>query len=206
MTLQCARCIAVHGAPGCVATHETESGAPSCTWHLDGELCPIEQKQQRAARKNPPEETPPNANDEDSTDRASEVKSEGTMSETRANAHETAPKVCRRPGCEMTLSVGNISGLCQRHARWIGARSEVGEQRARREKANGHANGAHAANGTAKKTNGNGHAPANGSNGGSNGAVGVLPALAADRVDQLLATLTARDKARIALAWLRGEL
>jgi hypothetical protein len=116
MTLQCAQCIAVHGTPGCVATHETESSAPSCTWHLDGELCPIEQKQQRAARKKPPEETPLNANDQDSTDRASEVKSEGTMSETRANAPETAPKMCRRPGCEMTLSVGNISGLCQRHA------------------------------------------------------------------------------------------
>jgi hypothetical protein len=200
MTLQCARCIAVHGAPGCVATHETESGEPSCTWHLDGELCPIEQKQQRAARKNPPEETPPNANDEDST----EVKSEGTMSETRASAPETAPKVCRRPGCETTLSVANISGLCQRHARWAGARTKIAEQR--REKTNGHAKDARAANGSARKTNGNGHAPANGSNGGSNGAVGVLPALAADRVDQLLATLTARDKARIALAWLRGEL
>jgi hypothetical protein len=202
MTLQCARCIAVHGPAGCVATHETETGEPSCTWHLDGELCPIEQKQQRATRKKPPEEMPLNANDQDSTDRASEVKSEGTMSETRANAPETAPKMCRRPGCETTLSVANISGLCQRHARWAGARTEVAEQR--REKTNGHANGARAANGSARKTNGNGHAPPAAN--GSNGAVGVLPALAADRVDQLLATLTARDKARIALAWLRGEL
>lgn len=199
MVLQCVRCIASHGEPGCAATHETETGEPSCTWHLDGELCPIEQKQQRAARKgNPPDETPPATSDENSTD---EVKSEGTMSETRGNGTETAPKkICVRPGCTVALSSENTCGRCRAHVRWQDRTRSAG---------NGHApagsNGSHAAaNGSAKKTtNGNGHssAPA-----GSNGAAAVVPELAADRVDQLLATLTAGDKARLALAWLRGTL
>jgi hypothetical protein len=109
---------------------------------------------------------------------------------------DTPKKICARPGCTVELSSENTCGRCRAHVRWQDRTSSAG---------NGHANGAHAAaNGSAKKTNGsNGHAapPANG-----NGATAVLPELAADRVDQLLATLTAGDKARIALAWLRGEL
>jgi hypothetical protein len=41
---------------------------------------------------------------------------------------------------------------------------------------------------------------------GGNGAPAVLLALAADRVDHLIANLTAADKAKIAFAWLKGEL
>jgi len=186
--MDCVTCLELHGA-GCEGTHEDAEGKLVCLFCLDGELCPVRAKRLRASRKKTPEETPPAASDENSTDRASEVKSEGTMSETRANAPETAPKMCKRPGCEIKLSAANVIGLCQRHVRWTGERTS---------------SGAHAAaNGSARKTNGNGHAasPANG-----NGAAAVLPELAADRVDQLLATLTAGDKARIALAWLRGEL
>jgi hypothetical protein len=200
--LQCARCIAVHGAPGCVATHETETGAPSCTWHLDDELCPIEQRQQRASRKKPPEETPPNANDAELRKPASEQKSGVTSMKTPETDTNIAPKICAKPGCTIELGPKNRSGKCAVHFHW----TAPGERTA--SAGNGHAaasSSAHpAANGSARKTNGNGHAasPAN----GSNGAAAVLPDLAPDRVDQLLATLTAGDKARLALAWLRREL
>jgi hypothetical protein len=43
---------------------------------------------------------------------------------------------------------------------------------------------------------GNGHAA----------AAAVLPELARDRVDHLIASIPAADKARIAFAWLKGEL
>jgi hypothetical protein len=206
--LQCARCIATHGAPGCVATHETETGAPSCTWHLDGELCPIEQRQQRASRKKPPEETPPNANDVNSEKPASEQKSGVTTMKTPETDTNIAPKICAKPGCTIELGPKNRSGKCAAHFHWTAPRERTSSAN------NGHAvassNGA--ANGSAKKTNGsNGHssAPTNGhaaAPAGSNGAAAVLPELAADRVDQLLATLPAGDKERLARAWLSGTV
>jgi hypothetical protein len=212
--LQCARCIATHGAPGCVATHETETGEPSCTWHLDGELCPIEQKQQRAVRKKPPEETPPNANDVNSEKPASEQKSGVTTMKTPETDTNTAPKICAKPGCTIELGPKNRSGKCAAHFHWTAPGERTSSA------GNGHAaasSSAHAANGSARKTNGNGHAasPANGSNGAAISGSGmktsrevaaVLPELAADRVDQLLATLPAGDKERLARAWLSGTV
>jgi hypothetical protein len=208
MVLQCARCIAVHGAPGCVATHETEAGEPSCTWHLDGELCPIEQKQQRAARKKNPG-TPPAAGESEKP--ANEQKSGVTTMKTPETDPISTPKtICARPGCTVELSGRNASGCCRAHARWRDRTSSAGNGHAAAG-SNGAPRAAHAAgngaraaaNGSAKKNGSNGHAatPA-----GSNGAAEGLPELAADRVDQLLATLTAGDKARLALAWLRGTL
>ena len=198
--LQCARCIAVHGAPGCPATLEDLDGKPVCAWCTDGEPCPVEQKRLRAARKKPPE-SPPAASDDNSRKPASEQKSGVTTMKTpEPDPISTPKKICARPGCTVELSSENTCGRCRAHVRWQDRTASAG---------NGHAaagsNGAHAAaNGSATKTNGsNGHAatPA-----GSDGAVAVLPELAADRVDQLLASLTAGDKARLALAWLRGEL
>jgi hypothetical protein len=61
-------------------------------------------------------------------------------------------------------------------------------------------------NGSATKKNGNGHAasPANGS-----GKIATLPDLgdfSAARIDHLIATLPPADRAKIAVAWLRGQL
>ena len=237
MTLQCTRCIAVHGTPG--EEHKKSvpkrgslrniairgalgtAGFPAMRVGRPWDASRL--MKLRAARPralgiwtvNFAQSSRSSSALREKTVRRRRLRTRTTKTLLRSKAREPCPKHAQTPlkprrkcadalGCEMTLSVANISGLCQRHARWAGARTEVAEQR--REKTNGHANGAHAANGSARRTNGNGHAPANGSNRGSSGAVGVLPALAADRVDQLLATLTARDKARIALAWLRGEL
>jgi hypothetical protein len=152
----------------------------------------------RAAKKNtPPDETPP-ANEDNSGKTANESQDEG---KTMPNAESDTPKkFCARPGCTVELSSENTCGRCRAHVRWQDRTSSAG---------NGHAaagsNGAHAAaNGSAKKThgsNGRAAAPANG-----NGAAAVLPELAADRVDQLLATLSARDKSKLALAWLTRAL
>jgi hypothetical protein len=160
-----------------------------------------------AKKKTPPDESPPAAGDENPTDRASEVKSEEKMPELRESSTETAPKMCRRPGCEIKLSSANVVGLCARHVRWTAP-------------SNGHAaagsSGAHAGNGSARKTNGsNGHSstPTNGhaaAPAGSNGAAAVLPELASDfleeRLDRLLLNLPAADKDRIAKQWLRGAI
>jgi hypothetical protein len=124
----------------------------------------------------------------------------------------------------MKLSSGNVSGLCQRHSRWSGARTEVASNGVA--KATGHANGgsnghAHAAgNGAGERANGkrnkhNGHAPTptNGhaappANG--NGAAAVLPDLAGDfieqRLNRLFFSLPVAEKSRIAQQYLRGEI
>jgi len=179
---------------------ENAEGKLVCYHCADGEVCPVQAKRLRAARKKPPE-SPPAASAGESAKPASEPKSGVTTMKTpEPDPISTPKKICARPGCTVELSSENTCGRCRAHVRWKDRTSSA---------SNGHAaagsNGAHAAaNGSATKTNGsNGHAetPA-----GSNGAAAVLPDLAADRVDQLLATLTAGDKARLALAWLRGEL
>jgi hypothetical protein len=180
--LQCKRCLEL--GHQCGATHETEAGVPTCVFCLDNLPCPVQRKQRRG--KTPPDETPPSSSGE-SEKPASEVESEEKMPELRENSTETAPKLCKRPGCEMKLSIGNSSGLCQKHARWTGARTEA------------------ASNGIAK-TNGHAHAGNGHTNGGKNGAAAVLPELALDRVDHLIASIPAADKARLAFAWLKGEL
>jgi hypothetical protein len=117
--------------------------------------------------------------------------------ETDANL---AHKICKRPDCTIELSVRNQVGLCQKHARWTGTSGE------RPSNGNGHAaagsNGHRkAGNGSTEKANGHAAAPA-----GNNGEASVLPGLAPDRVNALLAALPAGDKERLARAWLRGEL
>jgi hypothetical protein len=191
---ECARCRDLgHSCPG---TFE-EDGRPICVFCLDLTECPVQRKQRASKKKN--SGTPPSSGD--SAKPASEPKSGVTTMKTPEPGPISTPKkTCARPGCTVELSPENVCGRCRAHVRWNDRTSIAG---------NGHAaagsNDAHtAANGSAKKTNGsNGHAAAPA---GSNGAAAVLPDLAADRVDQLLATLTAGDKARLALAWLRGEL
>ena len=179
--LQCARCIATHGAPGCVATHETETGEPSCTWHLDGELCPIEQKQQRASKKKPPEETPA-ASGENSPN---EQKSEATTVKTPETDVNVTPKLCKRPGCETQLSPRNSVGLCQKHVRWTAPGERVASSAAPH---------AHA------------HAPGNGSNGSAEKANGHANALLEDRLDKLILSFPASAKAKIIDSWIRGAI
>src|ERR1700735_4277436 len=110
--MNCATCLELHGA-GCEGTHEDDAGKWVCLFCLDGEICPIQAKRLRAAKKQtPPDGTPPTASNENPTDRASEVKSEEKMPELRENSTETAPKICQRPGCETQLGPKNRIGLC----------------------------------------------------------------------------------------------
>jgi len=189
--LQCARCIAVHGAPGCPATHTDLDGEPSCTWHLDGELCPIEQKQQRAARKNPPE-TPPAA--EGNSEKPAESEQESgvtTMKTPEPDPTSTPKKICAKPDCGRELSAANSCGLCRGHVRWQAHTSSAG---------NGHE--AAGSNGVQKagksdttKANGNGHSA-------TPAAVDFLES----RLDRLLLNLPADDKFRICQQWLSGAI
>ena len=180
--MDCATCLELHGR-GCEATHEDAAGKWVCLFCLDETICPIQAKRLRDAKKN--SGTPPAASGE-SEKPASEVESEEKMPELRENSTETAPKLCKRPGCETQLSPRNSVGLCQKHVRWTAPGERVASSAA---PTNGHAPG-------------NGHAKAN----GSNGAAAVLPELALDRVDHLIASIPAADKARLAFAWLKGEL
>ncbi len=199
--LECFECIAKHGRPGCPATLESDEGKPVCAWCTDGEPCPVEQRRLKASKKNK-SGTPPAATE--SAKPANEPEDEGKAME---NIESDAPKICKRPGCKVALSSANVSGLCRAHVRWRDRpSSDDGPAIAVTSPANGVEK---RGNGVGKPANGHAigddqvtSAPKN----GSNGAAAGLPQLAADRVDQLLASLTAGDKAKLALAWLRGEL
>ena len=183
MPLECARCIDVHGRPGCPALLENLDGKPLCCWCADGVSCPIEQRRLRAAKKKSGGEPPPDANEGNSEKAANEPESEEKMPELRENSTETAPKLCKRPGCEMKLSIGNSSGLCRCHSRWK----------------------AHAGNGHATApTNGHAHAhaPGNGHAKADTPANGVLE----DRLDKLILSFPVSDKAKIVDSWIKGVI
>jgi hypothetical protein len=222
-TLQCKRCLDLHGS-GCAATHETDAGEPSCVFCLDGFPCPVQRKTQRTATDEKALTTETlaantAANLAGSTrsiafvhrvGSSSAEKKSGvltTMQTPETDAH-VAPKTCKRPGCETNLGPKNSVGLCPRHVRWTGTSEERpsngdGDAAAG---SNGHQK---AGNGSAEKANGHalkarpdGSTPAN----GSDGATSVLPELAADRVEQLLATLPPPTKAKMLMLFLRGAL
>jgi len=186
MPLECARCIAKHGRPGCPALLEDLDGKPLCCWCADGVSCPIEQRRLKAKKNSG---TPPAASGE-SEKPASEPKSEVDDMKTPETDAKVAPLICKRPGCTVELSGANRVGLCRAHVRY-------------QDRGNGHA-AAHApGNGSNGSAKGNGHAKANGANGAA-AVAGDFPELALDRVDHLIASIPAADKARIALAWLKG--
>ena len=197
---ECARCRDLgHSCPG---TFE-EDGRPICVFCLDLILCPVQRKQRAAKKNTPPDETPPAAGDANFTDRASEVKSEEKMPELRESSTETTPKMCRRPGCDRKLGSGNTIGLCARHVRWTAPAERSSSAAA---KTNGHAHAA--TNGAGEKATGtsngaNGHTPKNGN---GHAAPDALPDFSSGRVDELLARLSAEERARIALAWLKAEI
>jgi hypothetical protein len=199
MPLECARCIDVHGRPGCPALLEDLDGKPLCCWCADGVSCPIEQRRLRAAKKKSGGEPPPDANEGNSEKAANEPESEVKVPKTLEKDSKDAPKLCKRPGCETQLSPRNSVGLCQKHVRWTAPGERVASSAA---PTNGHAHAHAPGNGSNGSAKGNGHAKANGSNGAA--AVADFPELALDRVDHLIASIPAADKARIALAWLKG--
>jgi hypothetical protein len=201
--LQCARCR--DSGHACAATHEDIDGRPCCAFCLDSVECPVSRKQRRSAGQGKTLEAgkraPSGSVERRVRSSSSEQSKSGvtTMQTPEPDPTSTPKKICARPGCTVELSSSNTCGRCRAHVRWQDRTKSAGNEHAAAS-----SNGARApANGSATKANSNGHAatPA-----GSNGAAAVLPELAADRVDQLLATLTAGDKARLALAWLRGEL
>jgi len=174
--LQCKRCLDLKG-PGCEATHEDAAGAWVCLFCLDGEICPIQAKRLRDAKKN--SGTPPAASGE-SERPASKVKSEEKMPELRENSTKTAPKICQRPGCETKLSSRNLVGLYRAHVRWT-------------------------APGERTSSNGNGHAA--GSNGSAEKANGHANALLLeDRLDKLILSFPASAKAKIVDCWIKGVI
>jgi hypothetical protein len=182
--MDCVTCLEIHGV-GCEGTHQDDAGKWVCLFCLDGEICPIQAKRLRDARKKTPDETPPAASDVNSEKPASEQKSEVTTMKTpEPDSTSTLKKICAKPECGRELSPENTCGRCRAHVRWREHSSS----------------GSH---GSATKANGNGHAaaPAKDSKGDL-----LPPNLAAARVDHLIANLTAADKARVALAWLRGQV
>jgi hypothetical protein len=221
--LQCKACLDLHG-PGCAATHETDAGDPCCVFCLDGVPCPVQRKRLRCGtdQKAPTTETPAENTSANligsstaiefvnrarvrSSNSDREQESGVKMQKTPETDAIIAPKTCKRPGCETQLGPKNRIGLCPRHVRWTGTSKE------RPSNGDGHAaagsNGHHeAGNGSPAKANGHAHTVPREASSPENGAAAVLPALAADRVDHLIANLTAADKAKIAFAWLKGEL
>jgi hypothetical protein len=197
MTLQeCAQCVAKHGRPGCPATLTDERGLPCCAWCTDSEPCPIEQRRLKAAKKKAPEEPPPTASNVNAEKPATEPKSEVDDMKTLETDAKIAPLICKRPGCEVELSGANRVGLCRAHVRY-------------RDRGNGHAVASSSGvNGSAPKANGHAHAPGNGVIAKTNGhaAAESLSDFSSERVDHLIATLPPADRAKIAVAWLRGQL
>jgi hypothetical protein len=193
---ECARCRDLgHSCPG---TFE-EDGQKICVFCLDLTECPVQRKQRAAKKNTPPDETPPAAGDANSTDRASEVKSEEKMPEPRENSTETAPKMCRRPGCDRKLGSGNTIGLCARHVRWTAPAERTSSAA---EKTNGHAHAP--GNGvTAKPTNGHATTPAP-KNG--NGAAAVAEDFLEERLDKLILSFPVSDKAKIVNSWIKGAI
>ena len=180
--LQCARCIALHGAPGCPATLEDLVGKPTCAWCTDHEPCPVEQKRLRAARKN--------ASDENSPKPANEPQDEVKSMQ---NTESDTPKICAKPGCTTPLGPKNRSGKCGPHFHWTAPE-------ARSSSAPAGSNG-HAATPTPKPPNGHATTTA-----GSNGAAAIAGDFLEERLDRLLLNLPAADKSRICQQWLRGAI
>jgi len=191
--LECARCIAVHGAPGCPATLEDLDGKPLCCWCEDLEPCPVLQKQQRASRKKPPEDPPPKADDAelavpssrtDNKNTRDEEKSMETKPQTTSTHPPAATRICEHPNCSTELGALNRSGRCAAHFHWKGTEKRSSSS------SNGHA--------AASSSGTNGHARAT----CTAKRIETLPDLAADRVDQLILSLPVADKTRLAIAWL----
>jgi hypothetical protein len=119
-----------------------------------------------------------------------------------------AVKMCERPGCSAELGPLNRSGRCARHFHW----KQPGKQRPIA--GNGHMTaGAAVVKGYARKapdviarkatdeSNGD-HVGVKGSETASDLSRGFTE----DRVNRLLLSFSAADKAKIAAAWLRGEI
>ena len=209
--LQCKRCLDLHG-PGCAATHQTDAGDPTCVFCLDDLPCPIQRKRQRSAMDQKAEttETPAANTAANLAGSATSIafvhrgrSSSSEQSESGVTTMKTpetdaniAPKICKRPGCENELSAANTCGLCRAHVRY-------------RDRGNGHAAASSSGvNGSAPKANGHAHAPGNGVIAKTNGhaAAESLSDFSSERVDHLIATLPPADRAKIAVAWLRGQL
>jgi hypothetical protein len=204
---QCKRCLDLHG-PGCVATHETGVGDPTCAFCLDGVKCPVQQKRERVARLQQSQRAlDPTVNlrrPSSGTDPA--TKGELMQTATEKNGEAVKKRICKKPNCTTELGPGNRSGNCRAHCHYgepkAGRSNGNGHRAARPEGANGHADKERGA--TTPKA-------ANGSNGSTrrHESVGTGPdidSIREDRLDRLILSLTIADKAKIAAAWLRGEI
>lgn len=129
------------------------------------------------------------------------------MVETLKTDAKTAPKICIRPGCGNPLGRLNRSSRCSKHFHWQRPRKDLSA-------GNGHA--------TARSNGTGGHleTPVDGigSKPVSRGAkaesetksLEVISDLAdgfiEERLDRLILSFPIADKAKIATAWLKGEL
>lgn len=189
--MHCATCLELHGA-GCEGTHEDDAGKWVCLFCLDGEICPIQAKRLRAAKKNPG--TPPAAGESGKTENGPQ--DEG---KTMLNAESDTPKICTKPGCTTPLGPKNRSGKCGPHFHWTAPEARSSSAA---EATNGHAHAP--GNGVTAKTNGH-SAPAP-KNGNGHAAPDALPDFSSERLDQFIASLTPPTKTKIVTMWLRGEL
>jgi hypothetical protein len=175
---------------------ENAEGKLVCYHCADGEVCPIQAKRMRAAKKNtPPDETPP-TNESNSGKTGNEPQDEG---KTMLNTESDTPKICTKPGCTTPLGPKNRSGKCGPHFHWTAPEARSSSAA---EATNGHAHAP--GNGVTAKTNGH-SAPAP-KNGNGHSAVDALPDFSSARVDEFIASLTPPTKTKIVTMWLRGEL
>jgi hypothetical protein len=178
---------------------------------VDGVECPARLKQQRSTRDHEalttqkpaaaaPVKPAGSVDSRETLNGQEEAMLETTPGKTNSAAEAVATKRCQRPGCTTVLGPKNKSGRCGRHFHW----------------------------GESGKNAGNGHVAAScaGANGArtrqlimaanrSNGSTGRQESTEAtadltgefreDRLDRLIMSLNTADKAKLVLAWLRGQ-
>ena len=121
---------------------------------------------------------------------------------TETSIATVAERVCAKPGCGKPIGPKNRSGKCATHFHW---REPAGNAHATA-KPNGSKGTARAAGEGAASM------PENGRNGSSGrpDPVEAIADLAGDfveeRLNRLILSLTAAEKARIAQAWIRGKI
>jgi hypothetical protein len=222
--LDCKRCLDF--GHRCGATHETEASDPSCVFCLDGVSCPVRRRQERSDSQKKTQTSV--QRDPDATVKSSgsvaaltgasrvrtkdaerETESESKMETTTQTHQPVSVRICNRPGCTIELGPLNRSGRCTRHFHW----KATGKGRSSAD--NGHlAARSDGDVGYARKTrSGNGSRPAVNVGDGANGRAtrtGTVPGLAGnvieERLNRLITGFTMADKAKIATAWLKGEI
>ena len=182
---------------------------------LDDVLCPVQRKRQRSASDHEALTTKKPA-------ATAAVKPAGSVgSRKKLNGQEkamlqptpkktngaaVATRICARPGCTTVLGKTNRSGKCASHFHYEPEKSRSsGSGQVAASSAGTNRHRSPGADGIAPKA-ANGSEGANGRSESLEAAVDLAGEFREDRLNQLLLSLTAADKARIATLWLSGRL